>query len=115
MTQRRHPAILWMTDAWRPIAAFVYLAVCAFDFIIAPGLYIILHPDHEWVPVTLAQSGLFHISFGAILSAASWTHGQEKIIRARAALSGSSVTYEKQVQNGPPAAVPDPSIGPAAL
>ena len=36
-----------------------------------------------WDPLTLKESAFFHIAFGAILGAAAFTRGQEKIERAR--------------------------------
>lgn len=92
---------------WRPIAAYVYIAICVFDFVGMP-LFMELQNDRvnveafaeikqlegeatqqaaiaainlgprEWVPLTLEGGGLFHIAFGAILGVAAWTRGQEK-------------------------------------
>ncbi len=92
---------------WRPIAAYIYIAICVFDFVGMP-LFMELQNDRvnveafaeikqlqgeatqqaaiaainlgprEWVPLTLEGGGLFHIAFGAILGVAAWTRGQEK-------------------------------------
>jgi hypothetical protein len=92
---------------WRPIAAYVYLAICLFDFIAMP-IFKEMQRDSvnmqafaevmkiqdkdvqlkaleqlelnklEWHPITLEGGGLFHISFGAILGVAAWTRGAEK-------------------------------------
>jgi hypothetical protein len=92
---------------WRPIAAYVYIAICVFDFVGMP-LFMELQNDRvntrafaeikqlegaetqqaaieainlgprEWAPLTLEGGGLFHIAFGAILGVAAWTRGQEK-------------------------------------
>lgn len=92
---------------WRPIAAYVYLAICIFDFVGMP-IYLAIQnqqvnaeafaevralTDKEvklaaleqldlgkqaWMPLTLQGGGLFHLSFGAILGVAAFTRGQEK-------------------------------------
>jgi len=49
----------WYVTHWRPMAAFVYLAICIFDFIIAPIIFSIhssiLHNNliQIWQPLTL--------------------------------------------------------------
>lgn len=92
---------------WRPVAAYVYLAICLFDFVAAPVFIEMRNSrvnveafmeirqlgDKElmmkaldkvdlgrdtWKPLTLEGGGLFHLSFGAILGVAAWTRGQEK-------------------------------------
>lgn len=74
---------------WRPTAAYLYLLICLFDFVLAP-IYIhhttILLTEtqqhdftKEWKPLTLEGGGLFHLSFGAIIGVAAWTRGQEKL------------------------------------
>ena len=92
---------------WRPIAAYVYLAICIFDFVGMP-IYVSIQNNQvnseafaevralsdkevklkaleqlelgkqEWHPLTLEGGGLFHLSFGAILGVAAFTRGQEK-------------------------------------
>lgn len=37
----------------------------------------------EWTPLTLQGGGLFHLSFGAILTGAAYTRGLEKIEKIR--------------------------------
>ena len=92
----------WLNRTWRPAAAVVYLAICLFDFIIAPSymglratdtaklVYSIKDLDPEiaiaiiqnktpWSPLTLQGSGLFHVAFGAILGVAAWTRGTAQI------------------------------------
>lgn len=77
----------WLQTKWRPITAIVYLVICSFDFVIAPILWTIIQTfyngnvNSQWQPLTLAGSGLFHISFGAILGVSAFTRGQEKIAR----------------------------------
>lgn len=86
---------------WRALSALTYLVICVFDFIIFPSyiglnrvgieqlsLFIsdldvttqaklmdIAYRSHS--PFTLQGSGLFHISFGALLTGAAVT-GQQK-------------------------------------
>ena len=92
---------------WRPIAAYIYLAICVFDFMAMP-LYVEIQNrqvnveafeeirqlqdkdvklkaleqldlgSRNWTPLTLSGGGLFHLSFGAILGVAAFTRGQEK-------------------------------------
>ena len=96
----------WLNSYWRPIAAMVYLIICFFDFIVAPswaGLHaasvgelalaakdldpqvgaVLVAAKPQWQPLTLMGSGLFHISFGAILGVAAWTRGVEKVEQLR--------------------------------
>jgi hypothetical protein len=79
----------WAKTYWRPAMGWLYMAICAFDFIIFPLLSIILpifrnvigvdFPYTTWQPLTLSSGGLIHMAFGAILGVAAWTRGQEKI------------------------------------
>ena len=84
---------------WRPIAAYIYLSICIFDFMVAPvwieqtnetvntaafaeirkfsekdvqmrALDNVDLGNRSWSPVTLQGGGLFHLAFGAILGAA---------------------------------------------
>jgi len=76
---------------WRPAAAWVYLTICAFDFMVAPifmpwWCFFLGVPVIVWTPITLQGAGLFHLSFGAILGVYAWSRGREKRdIIARAA------------------------------
>ena len=95
---------------WRPALAWGYVAICVFDFIIAPtimmaffgqasattmlppGLTAIEYVEilkalpvvtyHAWVPLTLAAGGFFHIAMAGILGIGSFTRGKDKQIRA---------------------------------
>lgn len=79
----------WSKTYWRPAMGWLYMAICAFDFIIFPLLSIVLpifknivgvdFPYTTWQPLTLSNGGLIHMAFGAILGVAAWTRGQEKI------------------------------------
>lgn len=77
----------WMKAYWRPAIAFQYVAVCLFDFIIHPILNgIFYYYDKakyvQWEPLTLKESGFYHLAMGAILGVAAWTRGMEKIRRS---------------------------------
>ena len=72
----------WFKNAWRPAMSWSYLAVCVFDFIIAPVLVGIMSyytgTYHEWRPLTLQGGGLYHMAMMAIVGAATWSRGLEK-------------------------------------
>ncbi len=75
----------WTNKKWRPMMAWVYIAICAFDFVIAPILWSILQATYKgnvteaWTPLTLQGAGLFHLAMGAILGVTAWSRGQEKM------------------------------------
>lgn len=80
----------WMKAYWRPAAAWIYMLICLFDFVIGPiltmGLPIYLKmlgaaaiTYTQWQSLTLANGGLIHLAFGAILGITSWTRGAEKL------------------------------------
>ncbi len=76
----------WFDNRWRPAMAWSYLAICIFDFLIAPIVIIWLKSSYgvdimDWVPLTTTAGGIFHISMGAILGATAYTRGNEKIAR----------------------------------
>jgi hypothetical protein len=96
---------------WRPAAAFIYLIIVMFDFLIMPVIFeyhdafdpsevienvvkfeksevqiVALNKFTEkrtWSPLTILGGGMFHLSFGAILGLAAWTRGQEKVALAK--------------------------------
>lgn len=91
---------------WRHIAAYIYLAICVFDFILMPVVFensnkislveavrlSLLYEDIEsqkaalllflekrsWEPITLFGGGVFHASFGVILGFAAHFRNKEK-------------------------------------
>ena len=75
----------WMNSKWRPMMGWLYMAVCAFDFVIFPILWSILHAVMhtttitQWQPLTLQGAGLFHIAMGAVLGIAALGRTQEKL------------------------------------
>jgi hypothetical protein len=96
------PKEKWFVKYWRPAAAWIYLCICVFDFVIMPAYHLRsqgtldhiwelsmkLRPEDQlqavvqltkrssWEPLTLNESGMFHIAFGAILGVAAWTRGR---------------------------------------
>lgn len=74
----------WYKKTWRPLMAFLYAAICAFDFIIAPAFMIASPiitktPYVAWVPLTLQNGGLIHLSFGSIIGIYAWGRSREKL------------------------------------
>lgn len=80
----------WMKAYWRPAMGWLYMVICAFDFIIGPVLSLTMPAVlaaigvdsvtyTPWESLTLSNGGLIHLAFGAILGVAAWTRGQEKI------------------------------------
>jgi hypothetical protein len=75
----------WMNQRWRASAAWVYLVICLFDFIIAPMLWSALQLTSKgqvslmWQPLTLQGGGLFHMAFGAIVGITAHGRTREKI------------------------------------
>jgi len=64
--------------------AWQYILVCLFDFIIAPILTMVFFQGNEtsyvqWVPLTIQNGGLYHLSMGAIMGIYTWSRGQEKM------------------------------------
>lgn len=79
----------WVKSYWRPGMGWLYMIMCAFDFIIFP-MMMILSPAvcaavginiayTPWTSLTLSNGGMIHIAFGAILGVTAYTRGQEKI------------------------------------
>ena len=88
----------WLKQYWRPLMAYQYLLVCLFDFVLAPILTMILSKYlggyHPWEPLTLKESGYYHMAMGAILGVAAWTRGQENLERTR--MFGQAILQEGQ-------------------
>lgn len=82
----RKPDPHWINTKWRPMMGWQYMAVCIFDFIIAPITWSIFQimgtgkVEIQWNPLTLQGAGLYHIAMGAVLGITAWSRGQEKII-----------------------------------
>jgi hypothetical protein len=75
----------WMNSKWRPMMGWMYMAVCGFDFMVAPILWSILQSishgsvQTQWQPLTLQGAGLFHVAMGAVLGIAAYGRTQEKL------------------------------------
>ena len=75
----------WIQKTWRPAVGVTYIIINIFDFIIFPILWTLYgiftkNQVTQWHPLTLDSTGLFHLSFGAILGVSAWSRGKEKII-----------------------------------
>lgn len=74
----------WIKSYWRPAMAWSYAVICLFDFLIAPIMvmsfnYLVKGEYVQWDPITLKESGFYHMAMMAILGVAAWTRGMEKI------------------------------------
>lgn len=75
----------WINKKWRPAMGWMYMAVCTFDFMIAPILWSVVQAldggqiSTQWQPVTLQGAGLFHIAMGAVLGIAAYGRTREKL------------------------------------
>jgi hypothetical protein len=79
----------WMKAYWRPAMGWLYMLICLFDFVIAPVLSMLMPiflkglgantvTYTQWQSLTLANGGLIHLAFGAILGVTAWGRTQEK-------------------------------------
>lgn len=75
----------WVNRQWRPAMGWLYMATCAFDFIIFPMLWSIFQAlthgqvTSQWQPLTLQGAGLYHLAMGAVLGIAAYGRTKEKI------------------------------------
>ena len=75
----------WINNKWRPAMGWMYMAVCIFDFVIAPVIWSLFQikgggkVETQWKPLTLEGAGLFHMAMGAILGIAAYGRTQEKM------------------------------------
>lgn len=82
----------WAKSFWRPAMGWLYMLICFMDFVGFPVLTIFLPiifkpfgltmPYTAWQSLTLANGGLIHIAFGAILGVAAFSRGQDKATTA---------------------------------
>ena len=67
---------------------WLYMSVCAFDFVLFPILWSLVQALHggqvtnQWQPLTLQGAGLFHVAMGAVLGLAAYGRTQEKVAGA---------------------------------
>jgi hypothetical protein len=99
-----------LKSMWRPAIAWLYIAICFFDFMIFPILWnvaqisflktIVITP---WDPLTLKGGGLFHVSMGAILGVTAYGRTQEKIngVTTTSAIISSSSLAKPPTPNFP--------------
>lgn len=101
----------WYSKSWRPAVAFVYMAICVFDFALLPLYFayinngvLITHlaaaalkfpPEQQmaalrqmhdmlaWQPVTLQAHGFFHGSMAALLGVSAYQRSKEKIAQLK--------------------------------
>ncbi len=76
----------YLRTNWRPLLALVYGVICLADFVIFPVTWQFFQ-SIAWVALTTQNGGMLHVSFGAILGAAAWTRGKEKIAEIQAQTS----------------------------
>lgn len=74
----------WIRSHWRPMMAFVYMAVVIFDFIVGPIFWSIVQiyggsVALQWTPLTLISGGVFHAAMGAVLGVSAFSRGREKV------------------------------------
>lgn len=121
-SHKKDPAEDWFKKDWKVVAAFIYLLINLFDFIIFPIMTMILPqffkgmPYVPWVPHTTENGGLFHLAFGAILGVSAWKSPAFGAAWQGAAASDSAAKDEEQqsiidvpVQPSPPP-LPAPSL-----
>lgn len=91
----------WMQNKWRPAIAWLYMGVCAFDFILGPIFFTIVQfwetsvandAFRQWAPMTLQGGGLFHISMCAVLGVSAHGRTQEKLAVTNAGPVPTEVT-----------------------
>lgn len=91
-----------LQQTWRPAMAWSYFAICLWDFLIAPIFFAwysqrVGIPFAPWKPITLSEGGMYHIAMGAIVGAAAWMRGREKIARIEtSAYVHSNSKYESR-------------------
>jgi hypothetical protein len=108
----------WMNSKWRPMMGWLYMGVCAFDFVLFPILWSLLqavmHSTQitQWQPLTLQGAGLFHIAMGAVLGIAAMGRTQEKMAGA----NNGGVSAPAPFTPAPaPVAAPAPFVPPAVV
>jgi len=91
----------WMKSYWRPAMGWLYMLICAFDFVIAPVLSMLMPiflkslgantvTYAQWQSLTLSNGGLIHLAFGAILGISAYGRTQEKTSAAAGAAAAAT-------------------------
>ena len=78
----------WMKAYWRPAMGWLYMVICACDFVVFPVLSMFLPVIERgfgvqtqytpWQSLTLSNGGLIHLAFGAILGVTAYGRTLEK-------------------------------------
>jgi hypothetical protein len=94
---KKHQQENWIRTHWRPMMAFVYMAVVIFDFIIGPIFWSLLQlyggsVAVQWNPLTLISGGIFHAAMGAVLGISAFSRGKEKLEELK---YGTSKPYDE--------------------
>lgn len=106
----------WMNSKWRPAMGWMYMAVCMFDFILAPILWAVIQfwetqaandAFRQWQPLTLQGAGLFHMAMGAVLGLAAWGRTQEKLGGAN---NGGVTTPTPSIPTPPSVSADTPAV-----
>lgn len=79
----------YLRENWRPLLAMTYSLICLADFLVFPLIWQIFFQT-PWIAQSIKDGGMLHISFGAILGAAAYTRGAEKIQALKAQLNTSN-------------------------
>lgn len=74
----------WMKSYWRPAMGWLYMVICACDFVLFPIIsmfmpVLIKMQYVAWKSITLDNGGLIHLAFGAVLGVTAFGRTQEKI------------------------------------
>jgi hypothetical protein len=74
----------WFSKYWRPSAAWAYLTICIFDFVIFPMMWNATQvftkaTVTQWLPMTLQGAGMIHLAFGAILGVSAYGKTKERV------------------------------------
>jgi len=83
----------YLRTNWRPLLALVYGVICLADFVLFPITWQWFQ-HVTWISLTTQNGGMLHVSFGAILGAAAWTRGKEKI----AAIENTTTTDTEKLE-----------------
>mgnify|MGYP006268199903 CR=1 FL=1 len=74
----------WMKAYWRPAMGWLYMAICACDFVVFPVISMFMPVFIKgmtyvpWKSITLDNGGLIHLAFGAILGVTAYGRTLEK-------------------------------------
>ena len=106
----------WVTSKWRPCMGWLYMATCAFDFILGPIFWAFLQTVTkqtvtQWMPLTLQGGGLFHMAMGAVLGISAYGRTQEKL----GGVTSSSTVVPPAASAPIPAPIAAPIVTPAPI